>query len=65
MYSGIIEKSKKIKTMSQDDKQDLKEMVIANHKTIRNYLAENDVPYAVLTALEDRLIQLSEISSKL
>jgi hypothetical protein len=64
MYSGIIERSKQIKKMTIEEKQELKELVTMHHKTIRNYLAENDVPHAVLNALEDRIIQLAEIRSK-
>jgi len=67
MFSGIMERIKKVKKLSVVEKQELKEDVLRHHNTIREYLTDNQntIPRAVLNALEDRLILLSQTRDKL
>jgi len=67
MFSGIMERIKKVKKLSVIEKQELKEDVLRHHNTIREYLTDNQntIPRAVLNALEDRLILLSQTRDKL
>jgi len=67
MFSGIMERIKKVKKLSIMEKQELKEDVLRHHNTIREYLTDNQntIPRAVLNALEDRLILLSQTRDKL
>jgi len=67
MFSGIMERIKKVKKLSIIEKQELKEDVLRHHNTIREYLNDNQntIPRAVLNALEDRLILLSQTRDKL
>lgn len=64
MYSGIKEKMNNYSKLSEGEKAELKQMCKRQHDSIRMYLEIKEVPMAVRFALEDRLIELSEIIFK-
>lgn len=65
MASGILTRIKNIKKLSEEQKVELKESIGYHHESIRQYMQENELPIAVLNALEDRLATLNEAYLKL
>lgn len=64
MYSGIKERINNYKKLSEEEKKELKQLCVVHHDRIREFLENTEVPYSVRNALEDRLIELSNIIFK-
>ena len=64
MYSGIKERMNNYKKLSEEERAELKQLCKMHHTSIREYLENTEVPHAVRNALEDRLIELSNVILK-
>ena len=65
MYSGVKERINNYKKLSEEERAELKQLCKMHHASIREFLENHtEVPHAVRNALEDRLIELSNIILK-
>jgi len=64
MYSGLKERMLKVNKLSVEQKEELRDLIQLHQDSINQFMNSNNVPFAVLNALEDRLIELGEAYSK-